>query len=152
VQAANAGGGWTTANAWNIAIGGISGAGVGALAGLVPTSAGPLAALITGALAGGGGNLVSQTATWGACRLRNPSSTDPLKIDFAQAGEQALIGGSTAILGFGAGFSYGYSALQGGASIREALSLGAWMNAWTAGAAQIVTNDLVPIDYGGLIL
>ena len=102
-----------------IAVGGITGAGVGALAGLVPTSAGPLAALITGALAGGGGNIASQTATWGVGRLTNPCSSNPLRLDFAQAGEQALVGGSTALLGFGAGFSYGYSALQGGASRRR---------------------------------
>jgi hypothetical protein len=118
---------------------------------LVPTSAGPLAALVTGALAGGGGNIASQTATWGVGRLTDPCSKAPLKINWAQAGEQALVGGSAAILGFGAGFSYGYSALRAGSSLTESLSLGAWMNAWTAGASQIVTNDLVPLDYGGLI-
>jgi hypothetical protein len=97
------------------------------------------------------GNIASQTLSWGAGRLTSPCTAEPLHIDFGQAGEQALIGRSTALLGFGAGFSYGYSALQGGESLTEALSLGAWMNAWTAGAAQIVTNDAVPIDYGGLV-
>jgi hypothetical protein len=31
------------------------------------------------------------------------------------------------------------------------INVWAWMNAWNAGAAQMVTNDFVPIDYGGIV-
>ena len=153
VQAANSGGGWTQANALNILAGGASGAAVGALAGLVPTSAGPLAALITGALAGGGGNIASQVTSYGVARLTTPSGcpAPTLNINYRQAGVQALLGASTATLGFAAGFTSGYSILQGGGGLAQALANGALANALTAGAAQIVANDFIPLDYGGLI-
>jgi hypothetical protein len=152
VQAANSGG-WTQANALNILAGGASGAAIGALAGLVPTSAGPLAALITGALAGGGGNIASQVTSYGVARLTTPSSCpEPtLNINYRQAGVQALLGASTATLGFATGFGYGYSVLQGGGTLTEALEAVAYANAFTAGAAQTVANDIIPLDFGGLI-
>jgi hypothetical protein len=153
VQAANAGGGWNQANALNILTGAASGAAVGALAGLVPTSAGPLAALVTGALAGGGGNIASQVTSYGVARLTTPSGcpAPTLNINYRQAGVQALLGASTATLGFATGFTSGYSILQGGGGLAQALENGALVNALTAGAAQIVGNDLIPLDYGGLI-
>lgn len=153
VQAANAGGGWNQGNALNILTGAASGAAVGALAGLVPTSAGPLAALITGALAGGGGNIASQVTSYGVARLTTPSGcpAPTLNINYRQAGVQALLGASTATLGFATGFTSGYSILQGGGGLAQALENGALVNALTAGAAQIVANDLIPLDYGGLI-
>jgi hypothetical protein len=152
VQAANSGGGWTQANALNIVAGAASGAAVGAIAGLVPTSVGPLWTLVVGAAAGGGGNIASQITSYGVARLTPGSCPAPkLEIDYRQAGVQALLGASTALLGFGAGFTTGYSALQGGTTLAEALETGAYANAVTAGAAQIVANDLIPLDYGGLI-
>jgi RHS repeat-associated protein len=153
VQAANSGGGWNEGNALNILTGAATGAAVGALAGLVPTSAGPLATLITGALAGGGGNIASQVTSYGVARLTTPSGcpAPTLNINYRQAGVQAMLGASTATLGFAAGFTSGYSILQGGGGLAQALVNGALVNALTAGAAQIVGNDLIPLDYGGLI-
>jgi hypothetical protein len=153
VQAANAGGGWTSANAANILASAASGALVGGIAGAVPTSIGPLWTLVTGALAGGGGNIAGQVTTWGVNWLTTPSgcTSKPLNINFRQAGVQALLGGSTALLGFGVGFSQDLSVLQSGGSYAAAISYGAWANALTAAAAQITANDLIPLDYGGFI-
>ncbi len=151
IQAANSGGGWTSGNAANILAGLGTGAAIGALAGLTPTEWGPLAALITGAAAGGGGNLAGQATSWGANRLQHPDSCTSFSPDWQQAGTQALLGGSAALLGFASGLGYALNAVEGGATSATALEAGAWMNVTTSSAAQVIGNDFIPTSSGGFL-
>ena len=153
VQAANSGGGWTQENAANILAGTIVGAGTGALAGLVPTTAGPLAALVTGALAGGGGNFVSQAASQYIDYRKNAKLCESFDFrpDYDQVKIQALLGGSSALLGFGAGFGVALAKVGQGVSSAGALLFGDVLNATTAGAGQIVGNDFIPATKGGFL-
>lgn len=151
IQAANSGGGWTSDNAANILAGLTTGAAIGAFVGLTPTEWGPLAALVTGAFAGGGGNLVSQATTWGTNKLQHPNSCTAFKPDWQAAGIQALLGSSTALLGFYSGFGYALDAVNGGSSSSAALNAGNLLNATTSGGAQIIGNDFISTTNGGFL-
>ena len=146
IQAANEGGGWTSGNAYNIIEGASVGAIIGAAAGLTPTEWGPLATLVTGAIAGGGGNFIGQATSAynaGACTAFTPN--------WQAVGTQALVGASTGLLGFGSGLGYALNLVDGGSSSAAALGAGAWLNATTAGATQIVANDFISTRNGGFL-
>ncbi|MHB8347176.1 MAG: RHS repeat-associated core domain-containing protein [Acidiferrobacterales bacterium] len=153
IQAANSGGGWTSANAANIALATLTGAGVGAAAGYTPTEWGPLAALITGAFAGGGGSLIGQGTTWAIDRHNHPNSctTRTFKPDWQAVGTQTLLGGSAGLLGFASGFGYALNLVEGGGSSTAALQAGAQLNAWTSGAATVLGNDFISTRRGGYL-
>ena len=105
-----------------------------------------------GAAAGGGGNLAGQGTSWAVNRYEHPESCAPFKPDWQAAGVQALLGGSSALLGFSTGFGYALSMVRTGSSSVVAIQMGALANATTAGAAQIVGNDLIPISSGGFLV
>jgi len=151
IQAANSGGGWTSDNALNILLAAGSGATIGAFAGLTPTEWGPLAALVTGAAAGGVGNLAGQATSYAINKHNHPGSCTAFSPDWQAAGIQTLLGGSTALLGFGSGLSYALDAVNGGSSSVAALNAGSLLNATTSGATQIIGNDFISTRNGGFL-
>lgn len=151
VQAANAGGGWTAANAANIGLGAVTGAVIGASAAITPTEWGPFAAMIAGALGGGGGYLVNYSATWTYDRFQNPNSCAAFEPNWWVAGTQALLGASSGLLGYSSAFGYALNAVEKGSAGAAAVQAGELFGAAASNAAQVVGNDFIPAQNGGFL-
>ena len=77
--------------------------------------------------------MIGQATSW-----YNTGSCTAFKPDWQAAGIQALLGGSTALLGFTSGFDYALNLTEGGSSSTAALNSGNLLNATTSGATQII--------------
>jgi RHS repeat-associated protein len=139
VQAANSGGGWTRANAGNIAMGALTGAVAGAIPGLVPTRLGLAAAAGVGGAAGAGGNLASQSAGGTSLQCTNVGA----------AAAQGVIGAVSGVAGWGTGLYGALGAVRAGSSAPAALGFGGTAGSFAAGGAQVWINLGVPGSLGG---
>ena len=139
IQAANAGGGWTSQNAWNIVAGAATGAGAGALAGFLPGSAGLLAGVRVGAISGAAGNAANQWL----------GGTPVQCTDLAQVGTQGLVGAFGGGLGYAAGFSSALGIVRAGGSAQGATAFGNIYGAVSGGTTQVISNLPIPTSLGG---
>lgn len=149
IQAANAGGGWTSQNASAIAWGAVVGAGAGVAAAFVPTSWGVFGTALAGGLIGGTGNAVNQYVTtgnvcWGQAGV--------------QAGIGAISGGLGNAVGLGRALQYiGQNRTYSGftsptvisANLRNAVNAGAATSVGASAASQMGANLFVPTTLGG---
>jgi len=149
IQAANAGGGWTSQNAPSIAWGAVIGAGTGIAATFVPTSWGVFGTGFAGGLIGGTSNALNQYVTTG-------------NVCWSQAGVQAGLGAISGGLGTAAGLgrtlqyigqNRTYSGFTSSTTIstnlQNALNAGAATSLAASAAGQIGANLFVPTTLGG---
>jgi len=141
IQAANSSGGWSWANAGNIAIGAVTGAVAGAIPGGVAARVGLGVTIGVGAAAGAGGNLANQWAGGASLACTN----------WAQAAVQGGAGALSGAYGYGAGLSSALGVLRSGGSVQGALAFGNIYGAITGGVAQISANLPISTNLGGFM-
>ena len=139
IQAANAEGGWTTANAGKIALGAFVGGASGAIPGFFAASVGLRTTVAVGGAAGALGNLAGQWTGDTAFACTN----------WKQAAVQGGIGAISGLAGWRTGLFGALGAVRAGSSLERALKFGERAGAVAGGAAQIWANVPVPTPLGG---